>query len=181
MKILSFAKVFAIPLVIYCNVAYSSAERIDVPNVVSISSSQEHGRTMEGILKYLAVKHEGEISSLGLSSAQLKSVVYTRPSWVHNFGRFSTVKEFIAVFYDLPNLQSIKIIEKGNYIGFLVKLAGRPSGGFALYKEGDEFFLRGLVDSSGLIEAVDAKDEAIIFNAYYSVAVEVFMANGLKN
>ncbi|MBG6246234.1 hypothetical protein CS369_18460 [Candidatus Symbiopectobacterium sp. 'North America'] len=61
-----------------------------------------------------------------------------------------------------------------------MKLVGRSSAGFALYREGDEYFLKGIVDNDGITAASDAKEEAIAFNAFYSVAVGVFMANGVK-
>ena len=180
MKGLSIVRIVVIPLMVYCNVAYSSPDRTGLPNIVEASSSPDDGRTIEGALYYLSLKHESEISGLGFSASQLNSIDYTRPRSVHNIGRFSTVKEFIAELYDLPNLQSLKVIKDGKYVGFLVKLAGRPSAGFALYKEGDEYFLKGLVDNDGITAASDPKDEAIIFNAFYSVAVGVFIANGVK-
>lgn len=84
------------------------------------------------------------------------------------------------MLYDLPNLQSVKVIKNCKYVGFLVKLVGRPSTGFVLYREGDEYFLKGIVDNDGITAASDTKEEAIVFNSFYSVAVGVFMANGVK-
>jgi|GEM_PF-3762284 len=176
MKILSFAKFLMIPLMIFCSSAYASSE----PSVVQMVAGSDNARTIEAAFHHLVAKHDKEISSLGLSDNQLNSIVYARPSWVHNFGRFCTVREFISVLFDIQNMQSIRTIRDGKYIGFKIKFKGNPSMGFALHKDGDEFFLNSLVDDDGITSAMDAKEEAIVFSSFYSILVNVAMNNGFK-
>ena len=78
------------------------------------------------------------------------------------------------------NLQSVKVVKYDNYIGFKVKLAGRPATGFALYQEDNEFFLKGVINEKGLIAAENIEEEGLVFNSYYSVAFVVFNKNGVK-
>ncbi|WP_139937343.1 hypothetical protein [Enterobacter cloacae] len=144
MKKSSVAKMLSISLFFSCNIVYSSPNNIHLQETVSSVSTQQDGVTNDDVLKHLSEKYSNEISNLGLTENQLNSNVYVRASLNDNFLFFSNLKQFISVFYDLPNLQSVKVVKYNNYIGFKVKLAGRPSAGFALYQEGNEFFLKGV-------------------------------------
>ncbi|RSK58117.1 hypothetical protein EJE23_09150 [Enterobacter chengduensis] len=180
MKNLSVAKMLSISLFFSCNIVYSSPNNIHLQETVSSVSNQQDGVTNDDVLKHLSEKYSNEISNLGLTENQLNSNIYVRASLNDNFVFFSNLKQFISVFYDLPNLQSVKVVKYNNYIGFKVKLAGRPSAGFALYQEGNEFFLKGVINEKGLIAAENIEEEGLVFNSYFSVAFVVFNKNGVK-
>ncbi|WP_407226245.1 hypothetical protein [Enterobacter roggenkampii] len=180
MKNSSIAKILSISLFFSCNVVYSSPNNTHLQETVSSTSAQQDGVTNEDVLKYLSEKYSDEISSLGLTEEQLNSNVYVRASLNDNFLFFSSLKQFASVFFDLPNLQSVKIVKYNNYIGFKVKLAGRPATGFALYQEDNEYFLKGVINDKGLIAAENIEEEGLVFNSYYSVAFVVFNKNGVK-
>ena len=180
MKNLSVAKMLSISLFFSCNIVYSSPNNIHLQETVSSVSNQQDGVTNDDVLKKKKKKYSNEISNLGLTENQLNSNIYVRASLNDNFVFFSNLKQFISVFYDLPNLQSVKVVKYNNYIGFKVKLAGRPSAGFALYQEGNEFFLKGVINEKGLIAAENIEEEGLVFNSYYSVAFVVFNKNGVK-
>lgn len=174
------AKILSVSLFFSCNIVYSSSNKIHLLETVSSVSTQQDGMTNNDVLKYLSEKYSNEISSLGLTDKQLNSNVYVRASLNDNFLFFSNLKQFISVFYDLPNLQSVNVVKYDNYIGFKVKLAGRPATGFALYQEENEFFLKGVINEKGLITAENIEEEGLVFNSYYSVAFVVFNKNGVK-
>ena len=90
MRILNFLKILVITFVIYSGFVYSSDN-----SVIDMVAGNDAGE-LKIIFKDLAIKNEKQISSLGLSDYQLNSIVYAHPSWVHNFGRFSTVREFVG-------------------------------------------------------------------------------------
>lgn len=123
----SIAKILSISLLFSCNIVYSSSHNLHLQETASSVSTQQDGVTNNDVLKYLSEKYSNEISSLGLTDKQLNSNVYVRASLNDNFLFFSNLKQFISVFYDLPNLQSVKVVKYDNYIGFKVKLAGRPA------------------------------------------------------
>lgn len=180
MKNSSIAKILSISLFFSCNVVYSSPNNIHLQETVSSRSTQQDGVTNEDVLKYLSEKYSNEISSLGLTEEQLNSNIYVRASLNDNFIFFSNLKQFVSVFFDLPNLQSVELVKYNNYIGFKVKLAGRPATGFALYQEDNEYFLKGVINDKGLIAAENIEEEGLVFNSYYSVAFVVFNKNGVK-
>lgn len=174
------AKILSVSLFFSCNVVYSYSNNIHLLETVSSVSTQQDGMTNNDVLKYLSEKYSNEISNLGLTDKQLNSNVYVRASLNDNFLFFSNLKQFFSVFYDLPNLQSVKVVKYNNYIGFKVKLAGRPATGFALYQEDNEFFLRGVINEKGLVAAENIEEEGLVFNSYYSVAFVVFNKNGVR-
>lgn len=174
MRMLNFIKLLVIPFMIYSGCVFSSDH--SVVEMVAGNDASE----LETIFQNLTVKHEREISTLGLSEEQLNSIVYARPSWVHNFGRLFTIREFVGILFGLPNLQYIKLSHDGKYIGFKIKVRGAPSTGFALYQDDNEYFLKGLVDDDGIMPTDNAKDDARLFSYYYSTAVGVAIRNGFK-
>ncbi|MEG9611153.1 hypothetical protein V6W99_19370, partial [Citrobacter portucalensis] len=105
----SIAKILSISLFFSCNIVYSSSNKIHLQEAVSSVSTQQDGVTNNDVLKYLSEKYSDEISHLGLTDNHLNSNVYVRASLNDNFLFFSTLKQFISVFYDLPNLQSVKV------------------------------------------------------------------------
>ncbi|WP_320711962.1 hypothetical protein, partial [Enterobacter cloacae] len=109
MKKSSVAKMLSISLFFSCNIVYSSPNNIHLQETVSSVSTQQDGVTNDDVLKHLSEKYSNEISNLGLTENQLNSNVYVRASLNDNFLFFSNLKQFISVFYDLPNLQSVKV------------------------------------------------------------------------
>ncbi|MEN4419224.1 hypothetical protein, partial [Enterobacter hormaechei] len=111
----SIAKILSISLLFSCNIVYSSSHNLHLQETASSVSTQQDGVTNNDVLKYLSEKYSNEISSLGLTDKQLNSNVYVRASLNDNFLFFSNLKQFISVFYDLPNLQSVKVVKYDNY------------------------------------------------------------------
>lgn len=160
--------------------AHASTANSVVQNVNATAVSSQVGKTMEAVLAELAIKHNKEIAALGLSDEQLNALVYVRPDWIREPIPFSTVKEFAAVLFAQPNLQSVKMEKYGEYIGFLVEITGLPSDGYALYPQEKSYLLKGVVDGEGLLETTDAREEELLFQLFYPKVMTVLTENGFK-
>lgn len=171
--LLMFSAMVSIP-------THASGSNSSEQNVSDTAAVQQSTKIMKDRLKPLAIQHHKEISTLGLSAEQLNAIVYVRPDWIRDPAPFSTVQEFAAVLSALPNLGSLKMIKEGEFLGFQVKLAGKPSDGYALYPQENHYLLKGIVDDDGLLEATDTREEELMFQLFLKKAMSVLKANGFK-
>lgn len=165
---------------IVCTPAYASDLTNPARNGSDAVVLPQTGKTMEVVLQQLSTKYNKEISSLGLSAEQLNAIVYVRPDWVREPIPFATVKEFAAVLFAQPNLQSVKMVKYGEYLGFHVKTTGLPADGYALYPQENNYLLKGIVDDEGLLETIDAREEELLFQSFYPKAMTALTDNGFK-
>ncbi|MCS3434122.1 hypothetical protein [Klebsiella sp. BIGb0407] len=177
MKYLSIPAMLLASSAVLCAPVYASESDRPDRNTAVLPQA---GQTMNIVLQKLSAKYDKEISSLDLSAEQLKAIVYVRPDWVREPIPFSTVKEFAAVLFAQPGLQSVKIIKYGEYLGFYVKMTGLPADGYALYPQENSYLLKGIVDDEGLLETIDAREEELLFQSFYPKAMTALTDNGFK-
>jgi len=163
-----------------CAPVYASEPNSPVRNVSDIAVLPQADQAMDVVLQKLSTKYDKDISSLGLSAEQLKALVYVRPDWVREPIPFATVKEFAAVLFAQPGLQSVKMVKYGEYLGFYVKITDLPADGYALYPQDNNYLLKGIVDDEGLLETIDAREEELLFQSFYPKAMTAFTDNGFK-
>ncbi|KFX17431.1 hypothetical protein [Pectobacterium betavasculorum] len=177
MNIRSLLKVIALSQLLVLTPSHASSNAIQTLMSVGNDYSSDKVKQAEDIMSQLAIKNESLISNLNLSEKQLNSVVYVR---LDSWRQYSTLKEFLAVFYELSIMKSIKVISEGDYLAFKIKFSGRPAGGYVLYQSEGEYFLKGVVANDGIVVSQSEGDDQFIFSAYYSIANTVFQANGLN-
>ena len=102
-------------------------------------------------VKALLEKNSGRVARLGFTEAQLESIIYVSWNWGQDYNRYSTLEEYLALMYELPNFKSITRIDDGHYFGFKVKLSGQPYTGFVFRMYGDELYLEGSVAGDEII------------------------------
>lgn len=167
-------------LTVLCAPVYASEQNSSDSHISDLAALPQSGQTMEAVLQKLSAKYDKEISSLGLSAEQLKAIVYVRPEWAREPIPFATAKEFAAVLFAQPGLQSVKIVKYGEYLGFYVKIIGLPADGYALYPQETHYLLKGIVDDEGLLETIDAREEELLFQSFYPKAMTALTNNGFK-
>lgn len=93
-------------------------------------------QTVENAAKRNATK----IAALGFSKFELQSMIYTQNDLVNPYQKFITLEGLLGLLFDLPRLSKITVIATEKNKGFLLKLAGSPSGGFLFsFEDGDAF------------------------------------------
>lgn len=180
MEYLSIPAVLLASSAMLCTQVYASESNNLGRNVSDTVVSPQAGQAIDVVFQQLSAKYEKEISALGLSAEQLKALVYVRPDWVREPIPFATVKEFAAVLFAQPGLQSVKIVKYGEYLGFYVKITGLPADGYALYPQETHYLLKGIVDDEGLLETIDAREEELLFQSFYPKAMTALTNNGFK-
>ncbi|EKN3888433.1 TPA: hypothetical protein ACPZTG_003735 [Yersinia enterocolitica] len=177
MNIRSVFRVTALCLLLVFTSSHASSNAIRAVMSAGSDYSEDKVKQAENILSQLVIKNEGSISNLNLSEKQLNSIVYVR---LDSWRQYSTLKEFLAVFYELSIMKSVQAINEGDYLAFKIKLSGRPVGGYVLYQSEGEYFLKGVVANDGIVVSQSVGDDQFIFSDYYGIANAVFQANGLN-
>lgn len=177
MNIRSIFRVIALSLLLVFTPSHASSNAIRIVMSAGSDYSSDKVKKAEDIISQLAIKNESSISNLNLSEKQLNSIVYVR---IGNWEQYSTLKEFLAVFYELSIMKSVQVINDGNYLAIKIKLSGRPVGGYVLYKSGGEYFLKGVVANDGIVVSQSVGDDQFVFSDYYGIVAAVFKANGLN-
>lgn len=177
MNIVSIVRAITFSLLFVFTSANASSSALQFIMSPSGDGAENKVYQAEIILENLSVIHESSIANLNLSEKQLNSEVYVN---LDSWRKYSTLKEFLSVFYELSTLKSIQVKSEGDYLVFRIKLAGRPPGGYVLYLNEGEYFLKGVVADDGFVISQSQKDDQFIFGDYYGFANSVFVGNGLQ-
>ncbi|MCE9730783.1 hypothetical protein SOV92_16140 [Pectobacterium brasiliense] len=172
-----FIFLFMLPTI---NVSYATTPSHMLNDARFEKVSDKKTRPVRDVLNDLVDKHNGDISRVGFSNKQLDSEIYVRSHPAVNFSKYSTLREYLAMMFELKNLKSISKIDEKGEIGIRIKISGQPYAGFSFYSEDGEFYLKGIVVGNDIIRSKNNIDDTRVYELFYSYAIYVLDANGAK-
>ncbi len=137
--------------------------------------SQPTNRPTGAPIDAVVSRHAQQIASVGLSRAQLQSRIYLREDLVSPYQQYTTVEQYIALMYELPNVTKVTAISASGRDGFSVKVTGQPAAGFLFRFEGGEAFLSDVVEGDKATRLRTASEElqaALMFMQVGNVAIQ---------
>lgn len=144
---------------------------------LEIIEKENSNASSKNLIASFLAKHESQIHDLGFTDQQLNSSVFIE---LGAYTRYSTLKEYLSLMYELPNFKSLDKINYKDYVGFRIKLSGQPYSGFVLRDESHELYLKGIVSGDEVIEAETAQDNRKLSSIFMTYASYVLNKDKFK-
>lgn len=145
-------------------------EYIKFYEAMDIIKKEENSVSNSKIIREKLMKNVDKIQLLGFTEKQLNADVYID---IGGHVKYSRLRDYLALMYELPEFKSLDKVKYKNYVGFRIKVSGQPYSGFILREDDGEFYLVGLISGDEVIESVtlqDIRSLSSIFMSYASVA-----------
>ena len=149
---------------------HGKIEYIKFYEAMDIIKKEENAESNSKVIKNYLLKNENKINSLGFTEEQLNSGVYVD---IGGHIKYSTLRDYLALMYELPDFKSLDKVKYKKYVGFRIKVSGQPYSGFILREDDGELYLVGLISGNEVFESVTSRDIrslSSIFMSYASVA-----------